>query len=172
MEENTKPDRDRMKTLGLGPIREADADDLDALEMLESRAHHAPWPREAFEDELENRHAKIWVVDGEDRLAAMVVFWRVLDEIEILDVAVDPLYQGRGVARRLLSSLFEVGRVHRVRRVLLEVRVSNEVAIGLYRRLGFRKVGRRPDYYEDNNEDAFLMSLDLDDWSGGEEIKG
>lgn len=142
-------------------IREATREDLDGLELLESRAHHAPWPREAFEDELANRQARIWVIDGEDRLAAMVVYWRVLDELDILDVAVDPLYEGQGLGTYLLRTLILVGTGKGIRRVVLEVRVSNERAIGLYEKLGFKKVGRRPDYYEDNQEDAFVMALDL-----------
>lgn len=155
----------------VGPIREAKPDDLDALELLENRAHHAPWPREAFEEELENRQGKIWVIDGEEGLAAMVVFWRVLDEIEILDVAVDPLYQGRGFARALLATLFEVARAKGARRVLLEVRVSNERAIGLYRALGFQNVARRADYYEDNGEDAFVMALVLQGDQGDQSLQ-
>ena len=100
------------------------------------------------------------MIDGEDRLAAMVVFWRVLDELEILDVAVDPLFEGQGLGTYLLSTLFTVGKAGGVRRIVLEVRVSNLRAISLYEKLGFKKVGRRSEYYEDNLEDAFVMALE------------
>lgn len=159
MEENSKPDepigrRRRWK------MREAGRPDLDALHILEERAHSAPWPREAFEEELGRKQAKIWVIDdvGEARLAAMVVFWRVLDEVEILDIAVDPARQGLGLGRLLLETVIAVAATVGVKRIVLEVRVSNEPALRLYQKLGFIRAGRRPDYYEDNGEDAWIMA--------------
>jgi [ribosomal protein S18]-alanine N-acetyltransferase len=138
-------------------LRVAIREDLDALHELECRAHQAPWSRDAFEDELERRESQIWVLDEGERLGALLVFWRVLDEIEIMDIAVDPLRQGLGLGRYLLETLIALSRVQGVRRIALEVRVSNDVAIHLYEKVGFVRRGRRPDYYEDNGEDAFIM---------------
>ena len=143
-------------------FREARRDDLDALYRLEARAHDAPWPREAIEEELDRKEGAFWIVDGEEGPAALLIFWRILDEIEILDVAVDPLYQGKGLATFLLATLVNVCRLHKVRRIILEVRVTNQKAIGLYRKLGFHHVGQRPNYYEDNGEDAYIMALKID----------
>ena len=142
-------------------LREAGYEDLDALFLLESRAHHAGWSREAFEEELERRESRIWVLCEGDRMAALLVIWRVLDEIEIMDVAVDPAFQGLGLGRFLLETLIALAPVQGIKKIALEVRVTNYVARKLYEKVGFKKVGRRPDYYEDNGEDAFVMVLEV-----------
>jgi [ribosomal protein S18]-alanine N-acetyltransferase len=75
-------------------------------------------------------------------------------------VAVDPDYQRRGIATRLLQRLFDVTRDDQRRGYTLEVRVSNEEAIGLYESLGFERQGIRRGYYTDNREDALIMWRD------------
>jgi [ribosomal protein S18]-alanine N-acetyltransferase len=142
-------------------LREADQKDLGAMYLLECRSHHAPWSENALEDELTRRESRVWVLDEGERLAAMLIFWRVLDQVEILDVAVDPARQGLGLGRFLLDTLIGVARVQGIKQIALEVRVSNEVAIALYKKVGFEHRGRRPDYYEDNGEDAFVMVCDV-----------
>lgn len=142
-------------------LREADHEDLDGLSVLEGRAHQAGWSRDAFEDELERRESRIWVLCEGDRIAALLVIWRVLDEVEILDVAVDPAFQGLGLGRFLLETLIALAPVQGVKKIALEVRVTNYVARKLYENVGFKKKGRRPEYYEDNGEDAFVMVLDI-----------
>lgn len=174
MEENPRADRPLTPTQsraeqvdGQWTIREARQEDLDALYRLEIRAHHAPWPQEAFEEEFQRENAGIWVIDGDDCIAAMIIFWRIFDSIEILDVAVAPRYQGLGLATYLMQTLHTIAAAAGVHQVHLEVRVSNRPAIGLYEKLGFVRTGRRPNYYEDNGEDAYLMTCQLKS-SGGE----
>lgn len=167
MEENPRPHRplnpdERSEEWEhLWRIREAKEEDIDELYRLEVRAHQAPWPPEAFTEEFQRENVGIWVVDGDDCLAAMVIFWRLLDTIEILDIAVAPRYQGLGLGTYLMQTLHTVAAASGVRQVHLEVRVSNRPAIGLYKKLGFVQTGRRPNYYEDNGEDAYLMTCQL-----------
>lgn len=144
-------------------VREAGDGDVDALHLLETRGHSAPWPREAFEEELVDEHTKIWVIESGARLAAMMVFWRTPSQIEVLDIVVDPDFQRQGMATVLLEMLIAVAPTGGVRRIALEVRVSNDRAQKLYRKLGFVRAGRRPDYYEDNGEDAFVMVRTITD---------
>jgi len=75
----------------------------------------------------------------------------------VMNVAVDPDYQRRGIATRLLERLFEQTADDHRRGYTLEVRVSNHDAIRLYEKLGFERRGTRRGYYTDNREDALVM---------------
>jgi ribosomal-protein-alanine N-acetyltransferase len=83
--------------------------------------------------------------------------WMMVDEAHVTSVAVRPDFRGRGLGELLMLTLFEVGLRLGARWMTLEVRVSNQVARGLYAKLGFREAGVRPRYYTDNNEDAVIM---------------
>jgi ribosomal-protein-alanine N-acetyltransferase len=85
---------------------------------------------------------------------------RYVDAWHVMNVAVDPEHRGRGIATMLLDRLFEVTVDDSRRGYTLEVRVSNNTAIRLYERLGFRARGVRRGYYTDNREDALIMWRD------------
>ena len=87
---------------------------------------------------------------------------RYVDAWHVMNVAVDPDHRGRGVARRLLETLFERTTPDAERGYTLEVRVSNGAAIRLYRDLGFVETGIRRGYYTDNREDALIMWRDAE----------
>jgi len=86
--------------------------------------------------------------------------WTLHDEAHVTTIGVIPTYQGRGLGEVLFVALIDEAMRRQVAWVTLEVRVSNLNAQGLYRKYGFTIQGRRPRYYSDNNEDAFIM------WSG------
>lgn len=83
--------------------------------------------------------------------------WAMLDEAHITTIGVDPDHQGKGLGEYLFVSLLDEAIQRRATWVTLEVRVSNQPAQELYRKYGFTVQGRRPRYYSDNNEDAFIM---------------
>jgi [ribosomal protein S18]-alanine N-acetyltransferase len=130
------------------PMRDADA---DAVARIQSAAGEASqWdPRGylAFE-------STVLELDGQ--IAAFLVTRQTApDEAEILNLAVDPDYRRRGLARKLLAAAFRQPRTF-----FLEVRQSNTAAQSLYRSLGFTECGRRPGYYRNPDEDAVLMRRD------------
>jgi ribosomal-protein-alanine N-acetyltransferase len=84
--------------------------------------------------------------------------WLMVDEAHITTIAVREAWRGRKLGELLLASLIEAAVDAGAARVTLEVRVSNEVAQGLYAKYGFHREGVRPRYYSDNNEDAFIMT--------------
>jgi ribosomal-protein-alanine N-acetyltransferase len=93
-------------------------------------------------------------------LVGYLIIARYVDAWHVMNIAIDPTHQGRGVATMLLEQLFELtGDDHR-RGYTLEVRVSNDRAIKLYERLGFESRGVRRGYYTDNREDALIMWKD------------
>ena len=88
-------------------------------------------------------------------------FWFILDEAHISTIAVHPDWRGRRVGERLFVALLEQALDLGSITATLEVRVSNALAQGLYRKYHFEVVGRRKHYYRDNGEDALLMTAEL-----------
>jgi ribosomal-protein-alanine N-acetyltransferase len=144
-------------------IRPLGLSDLNAIDAIEQRAYRTPWSRSMFASELaKSSSVCLGAYDGA-RLIGYVVNSRYVDAWHVMNVAVDPDYQRRGIATRLLERLFEVTRDDQRRGYTLEVRVSNDEAIGLYEKLGFARQGIRRAYYTDNREDALIMWRDPDD---------
>lgn len=133
------------------------AADLEQVMAIERASYPLPWQEQHFLDELDSPHAfpLSAFVEG-NRLAGYICPLQVLDEGHILNVAVAPEFRGMGIGRLLVQRVLDDCRAAGAEFVSLEVRVSNETAIGLYRQLGFREVGRRKRYYE-NGEDALMM---------------
>jgi len=141
-------------------IRALEAADLAAVEEIEQRAYPTPWSRSMFASELAKPTSIcLGAFEGEE-LVGYVINSRYVDAWHVMNVAVDPDHQRRGVASRLLERLFELTRDDERRGYTLEVRVSNEAAIELYERLGFEPRGIRRGYYTDNREDALIMWRD------------
>jgi ribosomal-protein-alanine N-acetyltransferase len=141
-----------IRTLALG--------DLEAIEEIERRAYRTPWSRSMFASELAKATSICLGAFEGDRLVGYVINSRYVDAWHVMNVAVDPSHQGRGIATQLLERLFELTRDDERRGYTLEVRVSNADAIRLYEKLGFEPRGLRRGYYTDNREDALIMWRD------------
>ena len=141
-------------------IRRLDLSNLDAIESIEQRAYPTPWSRSMFASELAKPTSIcLGAFEGVD-LVGYIVNSRYVDAWHVMNVAVDPGHQRRGVATQLLERLFELTRDDERRGYTLEVRVSNGGAIKLYEGLGFEARGIRRGYYTDNREDALIMWRD------------
>ena len=141
-------------------IRTLDLSDLNAIEQIEQRAYPTPWSRSMFASELAKPTSIcLGAFEGEE-LVGYVVNSRYVDAWHVMNVAVDPERQRRGVATSLLERLFELTADDERRGYTLEVRMSNDAAIRLYEQLGFEARGIRRGYYTDNREDALIMWRD------------
>src|SRR5215211_5289609 len=141
-------------------IRTLALKDLSALEEIERRSYPTPWSRSMFAGEL-TKASSISLGAFEDYLlVGYVVVSRYVDAWHVMNIAVHPEQRSRGVASALLERLFETTANDARRGYTLEVRVSNEGAIRLYERYGFKKRGVRRGYYTDNREDALIMWRD------------
>ena len=143
-------------------IRSLELEDLNAIEAIEVRAYPTPWSRSMFASELAKPTSICLGAFEGEQLVGYIVNSRYVDAWHVMNVAVDPDYQRRGIATRLLEHLFELTRDDQRRGYTLEVRVSNSEAIGLYESLGFVRQGLRRGYYTDNREDALIMWRDPD----------
>ena len=148
-------------------IRRMVARDLEPVMRVERLAFKTPWSAELFQRELSHDWSTILIaappgsVAGEDSIYGFLIYWVVHDEVHVLNIATDPPHRRRNVARRLMLAAIEQARARGARLVTLEVRRSNLPAASLYRDLGFRSVGIRPNYYADEGEDAVVMNLEL-----------
>lgn len=142
-------------------------EDLDQVADLDRRSFSLPWSLSSYRYEI--LHSKIshcWVVDTNQKtkpnIAAVMVFYHILDEVHIATIAVEESYRRSGIASALIDELMEYCQAHEVHRVFLEVRQGNLAAQALYQKHGFVFNGVRKGYYSDNHEDAMLMERILD----------
>ena len=139
-------------------IRRMRMKDLDAVTAIEDATFARPWSRESFRQELErNVAARYLVAETDGKVVGYAGAWIILDESHITNIAVLEAYRGQGIGKRLTQALLQYLSNLGASYATLEVRVSNERAQNLYKGLGFISVGKRKRYYEDNNEDAYLM---------------
>jgi ribosomal-protein-alanine N-acetyltransferase len=150
--------------LHIEPMTDADLPEVDAIEQC---SFPNPWPAQVFRDELARTWARVDVIRAAAgrQIAGFCNYWIVRDEIHLLAIATHPEMRRRGIGDRLMQHLVREARRHGCRYITLEVRKSNEPAISLYRRHGFLAVGLRPRYYQEDGEDALVMTADLE---GGE----
>jgi [ribosomal protein S18]-alanine N-acetyltransferase len=144
-------------------VREFRADeDSDGVAQILSEARGAtPWSSDELSriGELSGVGAYVSLECGE--ISGIVIGRKVLDEAEVLNLAVKKEKRGKGEGRKLLERMLKDYELAGVKRVFLEVRESNMVGIGFYQRQGFVHVGTRRDYYQAPQEAALVMELHL-----------
>lgn len=136
--------------------------DIDAALALEASATDFPWSRKSLQDSLEGHHIG-FCFRGAERLLAFAILSLIKDQSELLNIAVAPKQQGRGLGKALLIESLNTMHADGAETCMLEVRAGNRRAIDLYHGLGFYTVGERPGYYpaRSGREDALLMCLPL-----------
>jgi ribosomal-protein-alanine N-acetyltransferase len=137
------------------------ADMLPALLLVEQTAYSHPWTHANFTDAMTSGyHLPVWQRDTD--ILAYLVAMRGADEVHLLNFTVAPAYQHRGLGRMMMQYLMTWSRSQDVHAIWLEVRLSNQRAIQIYKACGFTQDGIRPGYYPAHNgtrEDAVIMSL-------------
>ena len=132
-------------------------DHVQQIAQLEKVCFSDPWSENSVASEL-NNPLSLWLVAVEDQtVLGYVGSQSVLDEADVMNVAVHPDFRRRHIGQVLIERLIEMLREQAVHSLALEVRVSNESAIALYQKLGFVQVGRRPNYYRNPKEDALIL---------------
>jgi ribosomal-protein-alanine N-acetyltransferase len=138
-------------------------DHLPQVLAIEKDAFSVPWSNEVFLHELQGIDvSRSFVALDGDRVAGYMIAWFIEDEIHLINIAVDPERQRKGIGSRLMIYLIDLALEEGRKLITLEVRASNISAASLYRSFDFEYIGIRERYYSDNKEDAILMALDVE----------
>lgn len=138
-------------------IKNMTRDHVSQIAQLEKLCFADPWSEKSISTELDSR-LSCWLVALEgDQVVGYVGSQTVIDESDMMNIAVHPDFRRRGVAESLIGELTQALQLRGSKALLLEVRASNDAAIALYEKLGFCQVGRRPNYYRNPKEDALIL---------------
>lgn len=137
-------------------MKKADVEEVVKLEALSYGEHH--WSKESFYNELENNLAHYYcAIDENNSLMGYAGCWHIFEEAHITTLSVHPDHRKKGVAQTLMFSIIDDCYKNKIKYITLEVRESNVPAISLYEKNGFKSIGTRKNYYQDNNENALIM---------------
>jgi ribosomal-protein-alanine N-acetyltransferase len=142
-------------------VAQMTADDLPAVLAIEGASFPVPWSEAMFRAELARDFACCRVIRDAGVMLAYAVFWVTTDEVNLHIIATAPEHRGRGLGRALMAAMHTEAASRGAVSALLEVRVGNAAAIALYAAFGYVVIGRRRAYYQDNGEDALVMSRPL-----------
>jgi len=137
-------------------IQQLSVNDLDEVISIERISFKDPWTRIMFEREINSSTFFVLRQKETNTLSAYFGYWRILDELHIINLAVAPEYRGQGIGSLIVEHILDEAKKYGCKRVMLEVRSSNFIAQKLYFKFGFQTVGVRKRYYSDH-EDALLL---------------
>lgn len=143
-------------------VRGITLDDVPAVMEIDRLSLPMPWSERSFHYELTENPASCLMLaerEGETpQIVGFIGFWMLIDEAHISTIAVHPDCRRQGIGGMLLLEAIRQAVARGAELVTLEVRQSNQGAIGLYQKHDFEFEGRRVRYYRDNREDAILMT--------------
>jgi ribosomal-protein-alanine N-acetyltransferase len=142
-------------------FRNACKTDLFQIARLEQDIFSDAWTENAIEETFCQKQAFISVADVDGEVVGYCIIYHVLDEGEMVRIAIDQKVRRQGIGKELLTYTSKVCQEKGVSRILLEVRMSNASARGFYTNYGFGEDGIRKNFYDNPKEDAVLMSKTL-----------
>lgn len=144
-------------------IRDMTFADLDQVVAIENHVFGLPWAAAVFAAEVRRESAICLVCEEDGAIVGYLIADAFVDVWHVMNICVAPEHRRNDIASDLLEAYFAITEAKAHRGHTLEVRVSNEAAIELYRSFGFVATGVRRGYYSDNREDALIM---WKDWQG------
>ncbi len=132
-------------------------EDLDAIMEIEAASFSDAWTRGGFEESLTQPYAIMLSAKLNEKVVGYSCLYHILDEGEIINVAIHPDCRGRGFGGIMLGRLLEAGKKVGVNRFVLDVRESNIAAQKLYENAGFKKIALQKRFYDTPVEDGWLM---------------
>lgn len=128
----------------------------DSLYNIAEAAYQtgSPWKKEQYLADLKNAATNYFIIEEKGQIVAFLAYQKIIDEVEIANVAVHPATQNKGYGGLLMKL---VDKIPSVNQIFLEVRVRNFSAKNLYLAHGYKVISRRADYYQNPREDALIM---------------
>ena len=143
-------------------IREMAESDIKEIAELEKECFATPWSETSLRDELTNETARFYVLCDNEKLLGYIGSNNICNEVYITNVAVNSECRGKGYGKKLVNHLLKQSELEKAFFITLEVRESNENAIALYEKCGFKKIGERKNFYSKPTEDAFIYTYYLE----------
>lgn len=144
-------------------IKDVKEEELELISKLEKDLFlKNAWSFEQIRNEFKNKFSKILVIKKNNKILGYLIFRKILDEIEILRIGIIKEYQNKKIGTYFLQKFIETFCYNKnINKIFLEVSVSNKIAYNLYKKLGFKDLSIRKNYYNDyifnSKEDAILM---------------
>jgi ribosomal-protein-alanine N-acetyltransferase len=159
-----------MKNISIEVMRR---EHLPAILDIEGEVFKTPWSEEMFVQELEERLlSRSYVALEGSRLVGYMISWLLRQELHLINIAVVPGRQRAGIGSKMLRYLVDLAVGEGRRFITLEVRESNDAAIRLYESFGFKRIGVRPRYYQEDGENAVVMVRFVPPGEGAEDNGG
>lgn len=136
--------------------------DLEAVHKLEYELFPNPWPKSFFESDLAKNDTIALVACNEANIIGYALANFISPELHITNIAVAPEYQRQGIAQSLMAEIERMAKTKGCRFACLEVRVNNTAAVNLYKKIGYRILYIRKNYYLDGT-DAYVMGKELEE---------
>lgn len=144
-------------------IREMTEDDINSIAELEKECFSEPWSETSLRDELTNETARFYVLRDGKNLLGYIGANNICNEVYITNVAVNSECRGKGYGKILVNHLIKQSESERAFFITLEVRKSNENAIKLYEKCGFKLIGERKNFYSKPTEDALIYTYYIEE---------
>lgn len=142
-------------------VRTMTREDVEPVYKLSCESFSEPWSLESISKEVDNPVAIYKVAEEAGQVIAFGGMWQVIDEGEIINIAVQKDYQRQGIGQLILKQLIEESKARGIVLMHLEVRAGNTAAQQLYQKLGFKSIAVRKSYYHEPTEDAVIMQYSL-----------
>lgn len=147
----------RIRRMRDSDIERPDGKDVMAIESVSFGAHH--WSPSSFANELNNPMARYFVLANDhDDVCGYCGLWMIVDEGHITTVAINPALRGQSLGEVMVAHMLDYAMGKSIEFLTLEVRTSNHTAQNLYYKYGLESQGLRRKYYQDNREDALIMT--------------
>ncbi len=142
-------------------VRDMQVSDLPSVMVIERSSFTSPWSEDSVLSDLYSGQSMTRVALINESIAGYFIARQVIDEGQLLDIAVKPEYRQQGIAELLMQDLISGLRMKLVVKLFLEVRANNVAAIRLYEKFGFNTISTRKNYYKNPIEDAYIMMVEL-----------
>jgi ribosomal-protein-alanine N-acetyltransferase len=139
-------------------------DDIPSILEIENVSFANPWRDSTFSGEIANTSVSfpyVIVHSIFERTIGYIIYWKIQEEVQISNFAIHPDFRRKGIGEAVMRRIIQVIRRDGGEYIFLEVRPSNLAARALYKKLGFKVLGSRKDYYQTPLEDALIMGKPL-----------
>ena len=134
-------------------------DDLEKIKNILNTDFDDFWSYEILKEELTSQNTVYFVAKIDNEIVGFAGIKIILDESDLMNIVVKKEHRKKGIASSLLNKLFLIAKEKNLKSINLEVNANNLSAINLYKKLNFIEIGKRKNYYKD--QDAILMKLDI-----------